>query len=154
MSSKAPNTTPKATTTSRKAATASTRRKSTKENFEEWKKNNKKTYASKSEEEAAAKKYAANEKQINEHNRRKNVTYQQGTNENSDMSYEEKKSKIMGAKKPEAGTGRGKRSVARMRRSNDAAMSTTTFEPTLDFSETPASLDYRWVNDRKFNDEN
>ena len=79
-------------------------------NFEEWKKSTNKTYASKTEEEIAAKVYAASQKSINEHNKQKNVTYKQATNENSDKTYEEKKATIMGAKKPEK-KGRKKRSI-------------------------------------------
>lgn len=90
--------------------TTTKKRSSTISNFEEWKKSARKTYASKTEEEIAAKVYAANEKSINEHNKLKNVTYQQATNENSDKTYDEKKATIMGAKKPEE-RGRRKRSI-------------------------------------------
>ena len=86
------------------------KRNSTIRNFDEWKKSAKKMYASKTEEETAAKVYAASAKSINEHNKQKNVTYQQDTNENSDKTYDEKKATIMGAKKPEE-RGRRKRSI-------------------------------------------
>lgn len=72
---------------------------STRNRFDQWKKTNKKVYASKVEEENAAKKFEANEKSITQHNSRKNETYKQGTNENSDLSYEEKKATRMGVKR-------------------------------------------------------
>jgi Cathepsin propeptide inhibitor domain (I29) len=87
--------------------------------FEQWKKAHKKTYSSKTVEENAAKNYAKNENAINEHNKRKNVTFKRGTNENSDMTYEQKKATKMGAKR-NVQNNRGRRSVPMKRFKRDA----------------------------------
>lgn len=105
--------TPRNQTTAKEYSTVKSDQKQTTKKssgFEQWKKTNKKTYLSKTDEENAAKNYAKNEKAINEHNKRKNVTFKRGTNENSDMTYEQKKATKMGAKR-NVNANRGKRSV-------------------------------------------
>lgn len=91
------------TTTTMKAKAATTPKTKTENNdkghFENWKKTNHKVYSNQAEEKQAAKNYAKTEKAISDHNKKKNVSYKQGTNENSDMTYDQKKATKMGAKK-------------------------------------------------------
>lgn len=94
------------TTTKSRTSVVTTRETSTtgknnitRNRFDQWKKTNRKVYASKIEEENATKQFQANEKSISQHNSRKNETYKQGTNEDSDLSYEEKKATRMGVDK-------------------------------------------------------
>jgi Cathepsin propeptide inhibitor domain (I29) len=92
-----------------------------------------KSYDSKQEESEARKNFIKSLQSIEAHNKKKNVSYQRGTSEHSDLSYKEQQRTRMGAKMPE-----GKR-IKRSQRSLSLGMR----QKREGTNSLPESVDYR-----------